>query len=136
MTSVSSTNNAALLILQQAGPVTRPGSVESDIVKIANGTPIVSSEPSKASAQAAAAAGKFALDTAPEVGAADGDYQVSSDDHGHSKRMAAASKSEPIEWTQEELNVMMDAFDALAVKHGRDPLHQSIRSSILRTGGW
>ncbi|CDZ30507.1 hypothetical protein F4V89_22080 [Neorhizobium galegae] len=72
MTAISSVNSTALLILRQpvaaasvqAGS-SETGAAESDILKIANG---VSSEPAKASRQAAAAAGKLAVDSAPADG--------------------------------------------------------------------
>lgn len=68
MTSISSVNNAALLILQQASTVTGSGQEKSDatdLVKVANG---ISAEPSDGAKSAAAIAGKFAVDTAPASG--------------------------------------------------------------------
>lgn len=49
MTSISSTNSAALLILQQGTVANASGSAaaHTDLVKIVNGAPTVSSEPAK-----------------------------------------------------------------------------------------
>lgn len=79
MTSISSVNSAALLILQQASAskgADQASDSGTDILKVANG---VSAEPSEGKKSAAAVIGKFAVETAPtegrivmaELGAAD-----------------------------------------------------------------
>ncbi len=68
MTSISSVNSTALLILQQASAsrgAQQAAGGETDTLKVANG---ISSEPSEGKKSAAAAIGKFAIDTAPSKG--------------------------------------------------------------------
>lgn len=64
-TFISSVNSTALLILRQTSPSTdtaQTSAGETDLVKVANG---ISSEPSDGKKSAAAAIGKFVVDTAP-----------------------------------------------------------------------